>query len=85
MGLKRKFSYASPGFQMLDNMFRTPLYLGELKPNMVFMIHAITLPPEAEMERRKGHGGHLIGDTYIITEGEPESVTKLPFDVTVIS
>lgn len=85
MGLKRKFSYASPGFQMLDNMFRTPLYLGELKPNMVFMIHAITLPPEAEMEQRKGHGGHIIGDTYIITEGKPESVTKLPFDVTVIS
>jgi Xaa-Pro aminopeptidase len=70
---------------MLDNMFRTPFYRGELKPSMVFMIHAMTFPTEAEMERRKGHGGHIIGDTYIITEGKPESVTKLLFDVTVIS
>ena len=83
-GQKRGFSFASPGFQMLDNMFRTPLYLGELKPNMVFMIHAITFPSEAEIDKRKGHGGHLIGDTYIITEAEPESITKLPFDVTVV-
>jgi Xaa-Pro dipeptidase len=85
MGLKRKFSSASPGLQMLDNMFRTPFYRGELKPTMVFMIHAMTFPPEAEMKGRKGHGGHIIGDTYIITEGKPESITKLPFDVTVIS
>jgi Xaa-Pro aminopeptidase len=83
-GQKRGFSFASAGFQMLDNMFRTPLYLGELKPNMVFMIHAITFPSEAEIDKRKGHGGHLIGDTYIITEDEPESITKLPFDVTVV-
>jgi Xaa-Pro aminopeptidase len=83
-GQERQFSYASPGFQMLDNMFRTPLYMGELKPKMVFMIHAITFPPEADMEKRKGHGGHLIGDTYVVTEGDPESVTKLPLDVTVV-
>ena len=80
-GQKRGFSFASPGFQMLDNMFRTPLYLGELKPNMVFMIHTITFPSEAEIDKRKGHGGHLIGDTYIITEAEPESITKLPLEL----
>jgi hypothetical protein len=51
---------------------------------MVFMIHAITFPSPAEMDKRIGHGGHLIGDTYIITEGEPESMTKLPFEVTVV-
>lgn len=84
MNGKGKFSYASPGLQMLDNMFRTPLYLRELEPNMVFMIHAITFPPEDEMMKRKGHGGHMIGDTYIVTKGDAESITKLPFDVTVI-
>ena len=83
-GQGREFSFASPGLQMLDNMFRTPLYLGELKPNMVFMIHAITFPSPAEMDKRIGHGGHLIGDTYVITEGEPESITNLPFDVAVL-
>lgn len=81
---QRDFSFASPGLQMLDNMFRTPLYLGELKAGMVFMVHAITFPSSAEMEKRTGHGGHLIGDTYIVTEGAPESMTKLPFEVTVV-
>jgi Xaa-Pro aminopeptidase len=81
---QRDFSFASPGLQMLDNMFRTPLYLGELKAGMVFMVHAITFPSSAEIEKRTGHGGHLIGDTYIVTEGAPESMTKLPFEVTVV-
>ena len=54
------------------------------KPTMVFMVHAITFPQEADMHKRKGHGGHLIGDTYIITNEEPEPLTKLPFDVTVL-
>jgi hypothetical protein len=36
------------------------------------------------MDKRIGHGGHLIGDTYIITEGNPESVTNLPSDVAVL-
>jgi Xaa-Pro aminopeptidase len=80
----RPLSFASPAFQMLDNMFRTPFFLGELKPGMVFMIHPMTFPPKADMEARKGHGGHMIGDTYIVAEGEPESLTRLPLDVTVI-
>ncbi len=80
----RGISFASPGFQMLDNMFRPPLYMGELEPTMVFMIHAITFPGKADMDKRKGHGGHLIGDTYIITDDKPEPLTKLPFDVTVV-
>ena len=84
MGQERELTFASGGLQMLDNMFRTPLYLGELEPYMVFMIHAITFPSSAEMADRKGHGGHIIGDTYIVTEGEPESITKLPLDVTVL-
>ncbi len=80
----KDLSFASPGFQMLDNMFRPPLYMGVFEPTMVFMVHAITFPSAADMEKRKGHGGHLIGDTYIITDGEPAPLTKLPFDVTVI-
>jgi Xaa-Pro dipeptidase len=84
MGQGREFSFASPGLQMLDNMFRTPLYLGELEPGMVFMVHAITFPPDSDMKRRTGHGGHLIGDTYVVTGGEPEPLSKLPFDVTVV-
>ena len=43
----RPLSFASPAFQMLDNMFRTPFFLGELKPGMVFMIHPMTFPPKA--------------------------------------
>jgi Xaa-Pro aminopeptidase len=58
--------------------------MGELEPTMVFMIHAITFPAKTDMDRRRGHGGHLIGDTYIITDDEPECLTKLPFDVTVV-
>ena len=84
MAQKRPLSSALPAFQMLDNMFRTPLFMGELKPGMVFMIHPMTFPPKADMDARKGHAGHLLGDTYIVTQDEPESLTKLPFDVTVL-
>jgi Xaa-Pro aminopeptidase len=84
MEQRKDLSFAIPGFQMLDNMYRPPLYMGELEPTMVFMIHAITFPSEADMQKREGHGGHLIGDTYIITDDEPEALTKLPFDVTVV-
>jgi Xaa-Pro aminopeptidase len=78
---EKEVSLATPGFQMLDNMFRPPLYMGEFEPSMVFMVHAITFPSSADIEMRRGHGGHMIGDTYIITEEEPERLTKLPFDV----
>jgi ectoine hydrolase len=84
MGKRPDLSFAIPGFQMLDNMFRPPLYMGALEPTMVFMIHTITFPSHEDMEKRTGHGGHLIGDTYIITEDEPESITQLPFEVTVV-
>jgi Xaa-Pro aminopeptidase len=77
-------SFASPGFQMLDNMFRPPLYLGEFQPSMVFMVHAITFPQQADIDKRKGHGGHMIGDTYVVTDKVPERLTKLPFDVAVV-
>jgi Xaa-Pro dipeptidase len=77
-------SFASPGFQMLDNMFRPPLYLGEFRPSMVFMVHAITFPGQADIDQRKGHGGHMIGDTYIIGDDEPERLTRLPFDVAIV-
>ena len=80
----RSFSFASPCFQMLDNMTRTPLFMGEAKPGIVFMIHPMTYPSKAALEKRQGHGGHLIGDTYIVTENEPERLTKLPLEVTVI-
>ena len=80
----RPFSFASPCFQMLDNMTRTPLYMGELQPGMVFMVHPMTYPPEPQLEKRQGHGGHLIGDTYIITASEPEPLSHLPFDVAIV-
>ena len=80
----RPFSFSSACFQMLDNITRTPNFLGELKPGMVYMIHPMTFPPKPDMDAGKGHGGHMIGDTYIVTEGEPESLTRLPFDVTVV-
>ena len=51
-----------------------------LRPGMTIMNHPwIEYPPKkAEM------GGHIIGDTYIVTEGKPKSFTKLPFELTVL-
>jgi len=40
--------------------------------------------PEAEIMARKGHVGHILGDVCIVTEGDPESVTGLPLEVTVV-
>jgi hypothetical protein len=84
MDQHKDLSFASSGFQMLDNMFRPPLYMGEFQPTMVFMVHAITFPSEADIAARTGHGGHIIGDTYIIREGKPEPLTKLPFEVAIV-
>jgi Xaa-Pro aminopeptidase len=84
MAQGRPLSVARPALQMLDNITSTPSFMGELKPSMVFMIHPLTSPPEADINARKGHSGHMIGDTFIVTEDEPESVTKIPFDVTIV-
>jgi Xaa-Pro aminopeptidase len=84
MDQHKDLSFASSGFQMLDNMFRPPLYMGEFQPTMVFMVHAITFPSEADIATRTGHGGHIIGDTYIIREGKPEALTKLPLEVAIV-
>jgi Xaa-Pro aminopeptidase len=51
----------------------------EIKPGMVFVIH-----PSTDYSSGKGHAGHLLGDSYIVTEGEPECLSKLPIEVTCV-
>jgi Xaa-Pro aminopeptidase len=52
---------------------------GELKPGMVITNH-----PSTTYRSGQGHSGHLFGDSYIITEGEPECTSKLPHQVFVV-
>ena len=81
---KRNFSVATAAIQGTDSILTYPLYEGELKPGMVFVLHPWTNPSEAEMKAQKGHMGHIFGDTCIVTEGEAESVSRLPLDVTIV-
>jgi len=51
-----------------------------LRPGMTIVNH-----PWIEYPPKKGEmGGHIIGDTYIITEGEPKCLSKVPFELVVI-
>jgi Xaa-Pro aminopeptidase len=77
------FSFASPLIQFMDNCQSGP-FRTLLAPGQVFAIHPYTRPPDDELQARTGHVGHLIGDICIVTEGEPESVSKLPLDVIVV-
>jgi Xaa-Pro aminopeptidase len=51
-----------------------------LKPGMVIVNHPWTEYPPGKTE----YGGHVIGDTYIVTEKEPEPLSKIPLELTVI-
>lgn len=81
---RRPFSHATGGFQHLDSLNADPNFDLELKPGMVYEIHPWTHPPQADMKAKKGHLGHILGDANIITEGEPECVSKIPMEVTIV-
>ena len=80
---KMKFSFASPVFRGMSAIVDPP-YRVALSPGQVFMIHPWTNPPEPDLSAGKGHMGHIIGDTCIVTEGEAESVSKLPLELTIV-
>jgi Xaa-Pro dipeptidase len=81
---QRPFSYATGLFQHLDSLNADPNFDLELKPGMVYEIHPWTNPPEADMKAKKGHLGHILGDANICTAGEPECVSKIPMQVTIV-
>jgi len=83
---KRPFTRASATFQMMGTRFGgyQPIFNGELRPGMIFNIHPWTNPPEADMKARKNHAGHILGDTNIVTEGDPECVSKIPNEIIIV-
>ncbi len=48
----------------------------EIEPGMTFVNHPFT--------SGKVHTRHIIGSSYIVTEGEPECVSKLPIELIVV-
>jgi hypothetical protein len=84
MLFQRPFTHATGLFQHLDSLNADPNFDLELKSGMVYEIHPWTNPPEKEMKAKKGHLGHILGDANICTEGEPECVSKIPMEVTVV-
>ena len=77
------FTFASPLIQFMDNCRSGP-FRTLLAPGQVFAIHPYTRPSQSDLEARKGHVGHILGDVCIVTEADPEPVTKLPLEVTVV-
>lgn len=54
-------------------------YRGEVKRGMAFVVHPWTVASSV-----RGHSGHIIGDTFIVREGEPEALSRLPLEVSVV-
>jgi Xaa-Pro aminopeptidase len=77
------FSFASPLIQFMDDCQSGP-YDTVLEPNQVYAIHPYTRPPQADIDARRGHVGHILGDVCIVTDGAAESVSKLPLEVIVV-
>lgn len=80
---KRNLSSASAAMQCMDSILSPP-FRAALAPGQVFTIHPWTNPPEPDLGAMRGHMGHIIGDTCIVTEGEAECVSKLPFELTKV-
>lgn len=78
------FSHARGAFQLMDSIMTYPFFTGELRPGMTLVNHPYCNPPEAELNAKKGHMGHIVGDTCIITEKGSESVSKLPLEITIL-
>ncbi|MFC2004895.1 M24 family metallopeptidase, partial [Chloroflexota bacterium] len=81
---KRPFTRASATFQLMDSIVTIPQPFTQLKPGIVCVIHPWCNPPEAELNAKKGHMGHIVGDTCIVTEGEAECVSKVPQEITIV-
>ena len=73
---KRDFSRAW-ALQTTELAESGPRYNLELKAGMAIINHPWT-------STAGGYEGHTIGDTFIVTEGEPEGLSKLPLEVKVV-
>jgi Xaa-Pro aminopeptidase len=51
----------------------------KLRPGMVITNH-----PSTTLRSGRQHAGHILGDSYIITEGEPECTSRLSHEVIVV-
>jgi Xaa-Pro aminopeptidase len=75
---KGKFrrAWALQSVELAEAFFKLDL---EIKANMSYVIH-----PWTEFSSGKGLEGHTIGNTVIVTGGEPEQVNRSPLDVIVV-
>jgi len=69
-------AWALQSVELAESFFKFDL---EIKANMSYVIH-----PWTEFSSGKGLEGHTIGNTVIITGGEPEQVNQSPLDLVVV-
>ena len=69
-------AWALQSVELAEAFFKLDL---EIKATMSYVIH-----PWTEFSSGKGLEGHTIGNTVIVTGGEPEQVNKSPLDVIVL-
>jgi len=70
------FSLQHIGLDIFDRIPRRTI----LRPGMTLVNHPWTEYPPNKAE----WGGHTIGDTYVITEGKPKALTKLPLEMSIV-
>lgn len=67
---------ASAGLKLMEPAPRIPRFAGEHRPGMV-----VVIPPITMWDRGPNH---LCGETFIVTEGEPEKIGKLPTEIFIV-
>jgi Xaa-Pro aminopeptidase len=70
------FSTQHVGLDIIERISKRTV----LRPGMTIVNHPYLVYPPKKPEM----GGHIIGDTYIITEREPKCLSKLPFELVVV-
>lgn len=57
----------------------------DLEPGMCFVVHPWTTDGGPRPGHRGGIiSGHIVGDTYLITEDAPEGTSKLPLELSIV-
>lgn len=81
---KKPFVRASVSFQWPDFELFNARPIQEFKVGMVSVIHPNVGATEPDFMLGKGYSGHILGDTCIVTEGESETTSELPMEITII-
>jgi Xaa-Pro aminopeptidase len=75
-GMEFRRAWATQSGELAEAFFKLNT---ELKPGMTYVDH-----PWTELKSGEGFQGHTIGNTFIVTEGEPEPLHRTVLDLRIV-